>query len=90
MLFFTQKIVFVNKPVNIVDSVHKTNADFLILSGNPRLYISDLLKTVVPKKIIITGSVPAWKAAYWKKDCDSLQIPYHDVSSDGAFVWDIK
>jgi len=30
--------------------------------------------------------VPAWKTNYWKRDCDSLQIPWHDVTMKGAFV----
>ena len=27
---------------------------------------------------------------YWKKDCDSLRIPWHDVKENGAFVMRLR
>ena len=38
------------------------------------------------RQVVFDGSVPPWKTVYWKKDCDSLQIPYYDVTAKGAFV----
>jgi competence protein ComEC len=63
--------------------------DVLILSKNPRLYISNLIKTFEVGQIVIDGSVPQWKAKLWKKDCDSLHIPCFDVSEKGAFVMNL-
>ena len=40
--------------------------------------------------MVFDGSVPAAKLKYWKKDCDSLHIPYHDVSEKGAFVMNLN
>ena len=60
--------------------------DVLILSKNPKLYITKLLRSFELKQVVIDGSVPAWKAALWKKDCDSLKIPCYDVSERGAYV----
>ena len=42
------------------------------------------------KQVVLDGSVPAWKAKYWKKDCDSLKIPLYDVAMSGAFVMELK
>ena len=42
------------------------------------------------KQVVFDGSVPFWKLPYWKKDCDSLHIPYHDVSEKGAFVMNLN
>jgi competence protein ComEC len=64
----------------------KQDIDLLIISKNPKLYISRLVNTFSIKQIVFDGSVPAWKLNYWKKDCDSLHIPYYDVSEKGAFV----
>jgi competence protein ComEC len=64
----------------------KTVADLVILSKNPKLYINNLIKAVDVKQLVIDGSVPLWKAKLWKKDCDLLHLPYHDVSEKGAFV----
>jgi len=53
------------------------------------LYISQLLKTIRPKLIIADASTPAWRKKYWKKDCDSLSIPFYDTELMGAFVMQI-
>lgn len=60
--------------------------DLLILSHNPKLYISRLAAALDIRQVVIDGSVPAWKAGYWKKDCDSLQIPWYSTGEKGAFV----
>lgn len=60
--------------------------DVLILSRSPKLYIPKLTNAFNLKQVVIDGSVPAWKAALWKKDLDSLKIPCYNVSEEGAFV----
>jgi competence protein ComEC len=64
----------------------KQKIDVLVLSGNPKIYISKLLHSFQLSQVVIDGSVPQWKAALWKRDCDSLHIPCYDVSENGAFV----
>ena len=87
---------FANKHVAILDTTlkfsaqpSKQNIDLLILSKNPRLYISNLATSFSIGQIVIDGSVPPWKAKLWKRDCDSLQIPCHDVNEKGAFVMNL-
>ncbi|HEU4903477.1 MAG TPA: ComEC/Rec2 family competence protein [Flavisolibacter sp.] len=58
----------------------------LVLSKNPKVYIAKLLNAFALEQVVIDGSVPAWKAALWKKDCDSLHIPCFNVGEEGAFV----
>ncbi|MBC7948566.1 MAG: ComEC family competence protein [Chitinophagaceae bacterium] len=64
--------------------------DLLIISGNHRLYIPEIAKAVGIRKVVIDGSAAAWKLRYWKKDCDSLKIPCHDVREKGAFVMNLN
>ncbi|MBO9683772.1 MAG: ComEC/Rec2 family competence protein [Flavisolibacter sp.] len=87
---------FCNKRIALIDSSEyfiplqpKPYIDVLILSKNPKLYISNLLKTFNVGQIVIDGSVPQWKAKLWKKDCDSLHIPCFDVNEKGAFVMNL-
>ncbi len=68
----------------------KPSIDLLVISKNPRVYIKKLAASLDIKQVVFDGSVPAWKANYWKKDCDSLQIPWHDVAMKGAFVMKIN
>ena len=97
IFFFSAKdFDFGNKHIAIVDSSIqlspqplKQNIDLLILSKNPRVYISTLAKAFSIRQIVIDGSVPSWKARLWKRDCDSLHIPCFDVSEKGAFVMNL-
>jgi competence protein ComEC len=68
----------------------KQTVDLLIISKNPRLYMSSLVKSFIIKQVVFDGSNPQWKVNYWKKDCDSLGIPYHDVTTNGAFVMNLR
>ncbi len=60
--------------------------DILIISKNPKLYISRLHNSFDIKQVVFDGSLQPWRVNFWKKDCDSLRIPYHDVTEKGAFV----
>ncbi|MCW3075152.1 MAG: ComEC family competence protein [Flaviaesturariibacter sp.] len=89
----TKGFGFYGKQVLVVDTTCrfsplpiKPPIDLLVLSKNPKLYISDLTNTFAIKQVVIDGSVPQWKAARWQRDCDSLRIPCYNVVENGAFV----
>lgn len=81
-----KRILFLNQPLSFTLAGNKPTIDVLVLSGSPNFYPSKLLGAFSFRQVVIDGSVPHWKAARWKKDCDSLKIPCHNVSEDGAFV----
>lgn len=85
-IFQNKRVVLVDSSLTLRPAIKKDCIDLLILSSNPHIYISRLQSTFTIKWIIIDSSVPQWKAKLWKKDCDSLKIPYHDVTEKGAFV----
>jgi competence protein ComEC len=96
-LFKENVILFAGRRVWLVENSHahegsppSQEVDLLVLSGNPRLYFSGFAKNLRIKQVVIDASVPAWKSRYWKKDCDSLGIPWHDVTTHGAFVMRIR
>lgn len=68
----------------------KQTVDLLILSKNPRIYLNRLIHSFNIKQVVFDGSTPPWKVNYWKKDCDSLNIPHHDVATKGAFVMKLR
>jgi competence protein ComEC len=78
-------ILLVDKPVSFVAQENKPIIDLLVISKNPKVYMTKLAQTLDIKQVVFDGSVPAWKTSYWKKDCDSLHIPWHDVTMKGAF-----
>jgi competence protein ComEC len=87
--FCKKRVVLIDNTEYFLPLEPKQTIDVLILSKNPRLYISGLLKSFFIRQIVIDGSVPAWKARLWKHDCDSLKIPCYDVSEKGAFVMNL-
>lgn len=83
-------ILIIDSTVQLDKSVDKPTIDLLILSKNPKLSISRLANDLKIKQVVFDGSVPAWKCRYWKKDCDSLNIPNYDVAEKGAFVMSLR
>jgi competence protein ComEC len=87
---------FCNKRIAIIDSSTiftpletKLRIDVLIVSKNPKLYVSDLVRSFSIGHIVVCASVPVWKARLWKRDCDSLGIHCFDVREKGAFVMNL-
>ncbi|MBM3415104.1 MAG: ComEC family competence protein [Bacteroidetes bacterium] len=83
-------IMLAGESISFDTSFTKQTIDLLIISKNPRLYFKNLVTALDIKQVVFDGSAPAWKVNYWKKDCDSLKIPWHDVSMKGAFVMKIN
>jgi competence protein ComEC len=85
-----KKILMLDSSINYLPSNEKPVIDLLVISKNPRIYISKLATRLNIRQIVFDGSVPSWKTVYWKKDCDSLHIPWHDVTTQGAFVMNMR
>ncbi len=88
--FSQRHILLLDSTVSFMPSGERPELDLLILSGNPRLYLGPFSQAAHIKQVVIDGSVPGWKSRFWKKDCDSLHIPCHDVSTQGAFVMNLR
>jgi competence protein ComEC len=83
-------ILLLDQPVSFKQQLNKPTVDLLVISKNPKIYMSRLAASLNIKQVVFDGSVPAWKMNYWKKDCDSLHIPYYDVNEKGAFVMNLN
>lgn len=89
-IFQGKKILMIDTSISFSPYPEKLPLDLLIISRNPKLYINQLVKSFDIRQVVFDGSVPASKLKYWKKDCDSLSIPWHDVSMHGAFVMKLR
>lgn len=83
--FKGRHLLLIDKSISFTPVSNKPTIDLLIISKNPKLYITKLAASLTIKQVVFDGSVPAWKATYWKRDCDSLHIPWHDVTTNGAY-----
>ncbi|HYM94414.1 MAG TPA: ComEC/Rec2 family competence protein, partial [Chitinophagaceae bacterium] len=86
----SKKIIVVDKPFSLPVINNRQPVDLMVISGNSKIYISRLAKAFDIKQIVFDGSVPGHRLKYWKKDCDSLHILYHDVNEKGAFVMSLN
>jgi competence protein ComEC len=84
--FGGKRVLLLDASCQFYPQAIKPVIDLLVLSKNPKLYVSALNNAFAIKQVVIDGSVPMWKAARWQQDCDSLQIPCYNVVENGAFV----
>jgi competence protein ComEC len=90
LLFGNKRILLADTAFSFLSPAKKYDIDVLLISGNPKLYIGKLALAFTIKQVVFDGSASSWKLPYWKKDCDSLHIPYHDVTEKGAFVMNLN
>jgi len=83
--FYGHKILIVDTTLPFSQQ-SKPLISLLILSKNPKVYMSQLHNNFNIQQVVIDASVPAWKARLWQRDCDSLRLPCHNVAEKGAFV----
>lgn len=81
-----KNIVIIDTSILYSQNSKKQMVDLLVLSKNPRIYMNHLNEVFDIKQIVADASVPVWKVKLWKKDADSLKIPFYNISENGAFV----
>ena len=82
-------ILLLNNSFQLQSAENKIPVDIIIVSGNPKIYISQLQQAFTFKQLVFDSSNPLWKTELWKKDCDSLHLRFHSVAQQGAFVMDL-
>ena len=63
------------------------NIDLLVLSKNPSL---TLLQHLKPTYVVADGSNAPRKIAQWQQACSALNIPFHSVTQNGAYIMDLR
>lgn len=81
-----------NKSVLIVDSLaiypkNRTNHDYLLLTGSPKLNLDRLIDSIRPRTIIADGSNYRTYVERWKKTCEEKALPFHYTGDLGAFYF---
>ncbi len=82
----SNQFLLIDTTISLQPKQVKPSVNLLILAKNPKIRMTSISHAMTIRQVVITGSVPAWKARQWKKDCDSLQIPCHIVTEKGAFL----
>jgi competence protein ComEC len=88
--YYGKRVLIINKSISYIPQPALSKIDLLVISKNPKVYIKKLAASLDIKQVVFDGSAPAWKTKYWKNDCDSLGIPWYDVTMKGAFVMSLR
>jgi competence protein ComEC len=65
---------------------HKLKLDYIILSENIDIKVSDLNNYFEFKKVIFDSSNSIYKIKYWEKECVQNNICFYNVLNSGAYV----
>ncbi len=88
--FYNQRIAIVTGCRKNQSPARKLKLDYLILSGNAKTGIEDLLRVFEPGLIVFDASNAQWKTEKWEKECVKLQKAYYNVVKMGALVVEVK
>jgi len=56
------------------------------LCDSPKVHLVDLINTLEPTIIIADGSNYPSFVRHWKKTCLDKGVPFHDTTTEGAWV----
>jgi competence protein ComEC len=88
--FYDKRIALINAKVEMQNSnsisLKPLSLDYLIISKNPSLQISEIKKKYSSKIIIFDSSNSEFNINKWKSECSDLNQAYYSVSDSGALV----
>lgn len=87
--FHNLRIVIISPDMAMVSYNDSIAIDYMIISGNPKINIQQLLQTYDCKQIIIASSNAPWNIKTWKKELLNAKIPTYIVKDKGAFIIDL-
>ncbi len=84
--FYGKNFIFLDSvpAVTAVDSA--IFIDMLLFSHNPDIRIREVLQAIRPAIVVFDASNSFWKIENWKKECEELNLRFHSVPEQGAFV----
>jgi competence protein ComEC len=87
IVYFNEKIfLIIDETFDIERITTKLKVDYVILTGNPRLFLKDLIAKIDCQQIIVDASNSQKKIGYWKKDAAEFGVNLYDVD---AGAWQI-
>ncbi|MGN6339644.1 MAG: ComEC/Rec2 family competence protein [Ginsengibacter sp.] len=84
--FYSSRILLIDSSNCDFQSDEKIKIDYIIISKNPRIKITQIAKNFDCKNYIFDASNSLYKIEQWKKECEELHLHFHSVLEQGAFV----
>jgi len=84
--FKNKRLLLVDGKTLFAPNQQKINVDVIIISQNPKLYISQLASVFNCNQYVFDASNSLWKIDKWKKDCEKLHLRSYSIPDEGAFI----
>jgi len=88
--FKNKRIVLVDGKTLFAPNQQKIDVDVIIISQNPKLYISQLASVFNCNQYVFDASNSLWKIDKWKKDCEKLHLRSYSIPDEGAFILNVE
>lgn len=87
--FFTSagfSMVVVDRNFPIYKPQKPLEVDFVIFRNNPTVAIDEITRLFTFKKLVFDSSNSRRNMKKWIETCEKMNIPFYDVSGEGAFI----
>jgi competence protein ComEC len=88
--FGSKRILFLESDIPADTTFFLPGEWIVVLSEKARPNIGLLNRAFDLNMLVFDGSTRPWQVPDWKKSCDSLGLPYHDVNEEGAFICNLR
>ncbi len=88
-LFGNTKLLVIDKAVQFESPQQKIQLDIIIISKNPRIFIAQLANIFNCRQYVFDASNSMWKINQWQKECKALNLNFHSIPHEGAYVYTI-
>jgi competence protein ComEC len=90
-VFSNKKILHIKGELpELIETSEKLEVDYIIISESPAITLSNILGSIVPKKIIFDSSNSYYRIKKLIEECEIFDIAYHVVAESGAYIMEIK
>ena len=85
-IIFRQQLIKVLQDERISRETPSIETDYLVVTGDAKMYPSSALKRYRARQIILDASVPFYRAKQWIAAAETENIPIHNVKEQGAWI----
>ncbi len=84
--FYNFRLAVVRDPKDLMGDGKKIPVDAVIISHNPKIKITELLRSFNTTTLVIDANNAPYHISQWKSEAKLLGVRMHDVNTDGAFI----